>query len=50
MDLGSTTTGGGSNDQGQKRDAVQESQGNEGVTKTEAAKIIIQIRRPGGDD
>ena len=30
-----------------EREPVQESQGSEGVTKTNTAKIVIQIQRPG---
>jgi tetratricopeptide (TPR) repeat protein len=33
----------------EKRDAVQESQGQESVTKTAKAQIRIVIKRPGGD-
>ena len=49
LDLGSTTSGkeGASTD---KRDPVQESQGQEGVTKTAKAEIRIVIKRPGGTD
>ena len=44
IDLGNTAT---ANNETQKRDPVQESQGSEGVTKTQSAKIVIQINRPG---
>jgi tetratricopeptide (TPR) repeat protein len=46
IDLGTatTTTNGAPK---QDREPVQESQGSEGVTKTNSAKIVIQIQRPG---
>ncbi len=47
LDQGSTT---GTKDPAKDpRDPVQESQGQEGVTKTAVAQIRIVIRRPGGD-
>jgi tetratricopeptide (TPR) repeat protein len=52
LDKGSSTTAG--KEQGaattEKRDAVQESQGQESVTKTAKAQIRIVIKRPGGGD
>jgi tetratricopeptide (TPR) repeat protein len=52
LDKGSATTAG--KEQGatttEKRDAVQESQGQESVTKTAKAQIRIVIKRPGGGD
>ena len=31
----------------QQRDPVQESQGSDNVTRSQTAKIVIQVRRPG---
>jgi len=51
LDLGSTTT---TSKEGttttEQRDPVQESQGQEGVTKTAKAQIRIVIKRPGGGE
>lgn len=48
LDLGGTTANDPSK-KGDPRDPVQESQGQEGVTKTAKATIRIVIRRPGGE-
>jgi tetratricopeptide (TPR) repeat protein len=49
LDLGSTTTSGETTPTSTgERDPVQESQGQEGVTKTAKAQIRIVIKRPGG--
>ena len=47
---GSTQTGTGEGTTGEKRDPVQESQGQETVTKTATAQIRVVIKRPGGGD
>ncbi|MEQ9399720.1 MAG: CsgG/HfaB family protein [Longimicrobiales bacterium] len=49
LDLGATTGTGDPAKTGDPRDPVQESQGQEGVTKTATAQIRIVIRRPGGE-
>ena len=52
LDLGSTqlSGSGATTTASQTRDPVQESQGQESVTKTATAQIRIVIRRPGGQD
>jgi len=50
LDKGSTQTGSTTAAATEKRDAVQESQGQESVTKTAKAQIRIVIKRPGGGD
>jgi tetratricopeptide (TPR) repeat protein len=47
IDLGATASAEQQTQQTQQREPVLESQGSEGVTNTQSAKIIIQIRRPG---
>lgn len=50
LDLGSTTTTSEGGQPGEKRDPVQESQGQETATTTTKAQIRIVIKRPGGGE
>lgn len=50
LDVGSTRPDGQSEQTGEQRDPVQESQSQERVTSTATAQIRIVIRRPGGED